>query len=330
MPKPSNLGFAYCCTSAMLRGAAVTMRERSLRNSPGTVSFEHAFKTTLARVERPLRAWSLIVTIFGDVAQPRGGSLWLGTVNEIMGAFGIGEGVVRTAMSRLAADGWVERSRVGRNSYYRLTAGATAESERAAVRIYRLPRQGWSGVWSLAILNDGASDPVGDRRAALRNAGFAQLNVNLFIAPGEHLPASPLASGHTIKLQARSSTIEQDRRIAVQAWKLDRLADAYRAFGDHFAPLCQALNSETDACELTALAARLLVVHELRRIVLRDPGLPLELLGNDWQGLAARTLAQTLWLACLRPSERWLDSHARTLDGPLPRPSLNLSRRFKV
>jgi phenylacetic acid degradation operon negative regulatory protein len=316
---------AYGCICAM--PAAVTMRERGLRHAPGTISLKQAFKATLARVERPLRAWSLIVTIFGDVAQPRGGSLWLGTVNDIMGAFDIGEGVVRTAMSRLAADGWVERSRIGRNSYYRLTASAMAESERAAVRIYRLPRQGWSGVWSLAILSDGASDPVGDRRAALRRAGFAQFNANLFIAPGERAP--PLADGYTMQLQAKSSTIEQDRRIAAQAWKLDRLADAYRAFGDTFAPLCQALKGTTDACELTALAARLLVVHELRRIVLRDPGLPLELLGNDWQGLAARMLAQTLWLACLRPSERWLDHHARSLDGQLPKPSLNLSRRFK-
>jgi phenylacetic acid degradation operon negative regulatory protein len=308
----------------------MTIPGRSVRNSSGTVSFKLAFKSALARVEGPLRAWSLIVTIFGDVAAPRGGSLWLGTLNEIMGAFGVGEGVVRTALSRLAADGWVERSRVGRNSYFRLTPGASAESERAAVRIYRLPRQGWSGVWSLAILNDGASDNVADRRGALRRAGFAQLNVNVFIAPGEQLPAIALDSGQTMQLQAKSRTIDQDRRIAAQAWKLDRLADAYRAFSDHFAPLCQALDSETQICELTALAARLLVVHELRRIVLRDPGLPLELLGTDWQGLAARTLAQTLWLACLRPSERWLDSNARTLAGPLPKPALNLSRRFKM
>ena len=104
---------------------------------------EDIFDAALARLDRPLRAWSLIVTVFGDVVAPRGGSLWLGTLNDIMGAFGIGEGVVRTAMSRLAADGWVTRDRIGRNGCYGLTPKATALSEAAAARIYRLPQRGW-------------------------------------------------------------------------------------------------------------------------------------------------------------------------------------------
>jgi phenylacetic acid degradation operon negative regulatory protein len=73
------------------------------------------------RERRPLRAWSLIVTIYGDAVVPRGGSLWLGSLLDMMAAFGIGGGVVRTAMSRLAKDGWIERQRIGRQSYYRLS-----------------------------------------------------------------------------------------------------------------------------------------------------------------------------------------------------------------
>ena len=68
----------------------------------------------------PSRTGSIIITVFGDAIVPRGGSVWLGTLLEFFQALDIDGGVVRTAMSRLAADGWFEREKVGRNSFYRL------------------------------------------------------------------------------------------------------------------------------------------------------------------------------------------------------------------
>src|SRR5215475_11102301 len=70
---------------------------------------------------KPVRAWSLIVTLYGDAVVPRGGSLWLGSLVDIMARLRIDAGHVRTAMSRLTSDGWLERERIGRNSYYRLS-----------------------------------------------------------------------------------------------------------------------------------------------------------------------------------------------------------------
>ena len=50
----------------------------------------------------PSRTWSLIVTLFGDALVPRGGAVWLGDVCWRSSARSdIGDGVVRTAMSRL-------------------------------------------------------------------------------------------------------------------------------------------------------------------------------------------------------------------------------------
>jgi phenylacetic acid degradation operon negative regulatory protein len=298
----------------------------------GHSSFEDVFNAALARLDRPLRAWSLIVTVFGDVVAPRGGSLWLGTLNDIMSAFGIGEGVVRTAMSRLAADGWVTRDRIGRNSYYRLTPKATVLSEAAAARIYRLPLRGWSGTWSLVVPKEEPGTRLADRRAALHRAGFAQLGSGLFIAPADH--DVPDEAERVFVFSARSnrakSDLEQDREIARSAWKLDEITGAYRAFCDHYAPVASALAASQGGPDLAALALRLLLVHELRRIALRDPGLPLDLLGSGWAGLEARALARKIWVACLKPSERWLDTHASGLDGALPSPSPELQRRFKA
>src|SRR3974390_13897 len=68
----------------------------------------------------PSRTGSIVITVFGDAIVPRGGSVWLGTLLEFFKTLDIDSGVVRTAMSRLAADGWLEREKVGRNSFYRL------------------------------------------------------------------------------------------------------------------------------------------------------------------------------------------------------------------
>ena len=74
----------------------------------------------------PSRTGSIVITVFGDAIVPRGGSVWLGTLLEFFKTLDIDSGVVRTAMSRLATDGWLERNKVGRNSFYRLVKNLQA------------------------------------------------------------------------------------------------------------------------------------------------------------------------------------------------------------
>ena len=76
--------------------------------------------------------------------------------------------------------------------------------------------------------------------------------------------------------------------------------------------------------------ARLLLVHEYRRLVLRDPMLPDALLPSDWPGLAARRLCAALYPALVAGSERWLDLHAQNEAGRLPPPESDLAARFRA
>jgi len=46
-----------------------------------------------------LRAGSFIVTLYGDVVEPRGGRLWMGNIIETCASMGISETLVRTAVS---------------------------------------------------------------------------------------------------------------------------------------------------------------------------------------------------------------------------------------
>jgi len=68
-----------------------------------------------------LKVWSLIITFFGDSIVNRGGNVSANTVHTVLDRVDIGSGAVRTAFSRLASDGWVERQKRGRRSYYQLT-----------------------------------------------------------------------------------------------------------------------------------------------------------------------------------------------------------------
>ena len=78
-----------------------------------------------------------------------------------------------------------------------------------------------------------------------------------------------------------------------------------------------------------AFTARILLIHHYRRVVLRDPLLPIALLPKDWPGQAARKLCGRIYRALLPKSEQWLDRHATNENGPLPAPDAALARRFR-
>jgi len=98
--------------------------------------------------------------------------------------------------------------------------------------------------------------------------------------------------------------------LAARAWPLTKLGDAYGVFVETFTPLRDFLGDGGALSELDALIARVLLIHEYRRIVLRDPRLPSMVLPPDWPGNAARGLCAEIYRALLPPSESWLDAHA--------------------
>ena len=73
---------------------------------------------------------------------------------------------------------------------------------------------------------------------------------------------------------------------------------------------------------------RTLLVHEYRRIHLRDPQLPHSLLPHEWPGAAAYELSRALYARVLPASEEHLAQVAARLDGPLPPPDAALFQRF--
>lgn len=86
--------------------------------------------------ERPIKAASFIVTVYGDVVEPRGGVAWIGNLIEVCGDVGISATLVRTAVSRLVAAGQLIGERSGKRSFYRLTPDAQIEFASAARQLF--------------------------------------------------------------------------------------------------------------------------------------------------------------------------------------------------
>src|ERR1700750_3452375 len=272
----------------------------------------------------PSRTGSIIINMFRHAIVPRGGSGGLAPLLEFCETLDIDATVVRTAMSRLTADGWFERNKVGRNSFYRLVKRGRLTFDIATRHIYDPPPSDWTGRFELLLIGNGEDRDAA--REALKNAGFGTPLPGVWVAPsGAPIPEEAASA---IRLEV-SAEDDSGRRLLSESWPLDRTADAYQKFMKTFEPLRGWIDRRERLSDVDPSPARILLIHHYRRVVLRDPLLPTELLPADWPGRAARKLCGEIYRGLLPASEQWLDRHASNEDGVLPPAGDELARRFE-
>jgi phenylacetic acid degradation operon negative regulatory protein len=285
----------------------------------------HPLARIIEQLKRePSRTGSIVITLFGDAIVPRGGSVWLGTLLAFFETIDIDSGVVRTAMSRLAADGWLERNKVGRNSFYRLVKKGRQTFDTATRHIYDTQVSDWTGRFELLLI--GSSEDRDASRDALKNAGFGSPLPGVWVAPSG-VPV-PEEAARAIRLEI-SAEDDSGRRLLRESWPLDRTADAYLKFMKTFEPLRGWIERREQLSDADAFTARVLLIHHYRRVVLRDPLLPTALLPEDWPGWAARRLCGDIYRGVLAASEQWLDANGSNENGSLPTAGAELRRRFE-
>jgi len=246
--------------------------------------------------EGRLRVWSLVITIFGDLVQHRGGEISTVRLRALLGRVGVEQGALRTALSRLGGDGWVTRERHGRTSRYRLSPQGMNRFGPATTRIYAAPRSGPVDGWA-AVLS------VGENGAQ-----------EFRICPADEAPehADCMVVGDLAQVSAayRDAMLSDEHRDALAALASD----------------ISALQNEI-AEPLDAAAARMLLIHRWRRVVLRFPGIAAELMpknaplgdprGSVAQAYAALTPAAEAWLSTTYDDMR-----------PLPKVTNAAGKRF--
>lgn len=116
--------------------------------------------------------------------------------------------------------------------------------------------------------------------------------------------------------------------LAQQCWRLDKLAEDYRSFVARFSPALTWLENGSNREPQHHFLLRTLLIHEFRRVQLRDPQLPDALLAPDWPGHGARALCRALYEKTIALSELYLEETLQTRHGKLPPADKSLFQRF--
>lgn len=229
------------------------------------------------------RVWSLLVTVFGDLAQEPGQMIEGRTLSVIMAGMEIRPEATRVALHRLRNDGWISSQKVGRASHHSLTDLGRSQSAVAARRIYGRAQN--AADWQAVVLP--AVDA--DQALTLQARGFAEIAPRVFIGPAGWAPDGALCLvGKDIPPWVQAAVLP-DAAAQDYANLYRVLQDAAAQLNDPLAPLERAV-------------LRTLVVHNWRRIVLKHPDMPAGLLPADWQGQACRDMVHCLLDRFPRPA----------------------------
>ncbi len=217
--------------------------------------------------------WSILVTVFGDLAQGPGAAISGAGLRALTEPMGLSDEAVRTALHRLRRDGWIVSRRAGRATAHALSERGHAESRAAAASIYA--RDAAATRANLLITDPTATAPD---------------LPGLRLAPGLMLAAATVPGAMVVSLSPGT---------ALPAWMTDRLCTPdLRTRAADLAVALTAVAARLDClpppAPTQAAILRVLVVHGWRRIALRLPPLPDHIYPAEWQVPQCRILAADL------------------------------------
>jgi len=243
--------------------------------------------TNILSTPGSLRVWSVIVTIFGDLALRRGDQISGQTLSRLTGAVGIKPEAARVALFRLKKDGWITSNKLGRQSLYRLSDRAFDETEVARPRIYG-PCTTEPTRWRLCLAPPHAN---ADETGMMRLSAGVFLNRSTSYTPPDGWFCVD-GNASQVPDWLRMNLVPED------------LGDVLALLEISLAQVVPLVQKQQGFQPLEVAVLRLLIVHHWRRIVLRLPDLPDRFFPCDWP---------------LGPCR----NHVKTLLEQLPRPSLN-------
>ncbi len=246
-----------------------------------------------------LKARSVLFTIYGDYVLHFGGSIWTGSLISLMKQLGFSSGSVRVALSRMCQQGWLEAMRDGKLSYYALTDRGRERMEEAAHRIFRSPTDAWDGHWTVVTFASAESSRENRERLQreMEWLGFGRMTSSTWISPN---PVARTALNH-LRLQGVKSGVEAFtgrhvgpsswQEIVARCWNVPSIARQYEQFIASWQPRYKAAHACSERGDPmpgpACFADKTWLVHEYRKFLFVDPGLPAELRPRPWPGSAA-------------------------------------------
>ncbi|MEY8198442.1 MAG: PaaX family transcriptional regulator C-terminal domain-containing protein [Colwellia sp.] len=284
---------------------------------------------------------SMIVTIFGDIVSQHGSWLWLSSLIKTLEPLGFNERQVRTSVYRLVQSKWLQGNKVGRCSYYCFTDFAMAHYEKAARRIYAADQADWNENWILVLPISVPDEKKEEFRKSLLWQGFNTLVSGLYAHPScdtssldEAIHELGLA-GNVIILNGSVADLNSQsviKALIKDRWQLSELETNYRDFLHFYRPLCQhVLNKQEKSGQLSTTDCFLLratLIHDYRRVLLRDPDFPQAMLPQGWAGYEAHDLVKRMYKVLAELSITYIEENMKNAQGNLPEASNKFYQRF--
>lgn len=234
------------------------------------------FETSVQNLIDPhnQRVWSLIVSLFGDLAQQPGDRISGGALTRIIQPMGIKPEAMRVALHRLRKDGWIESTRSGRASAHFLTDFGRAQSAQVTPRIYNrspeIPQD-----WHLLIAEDGPGLHALDDLLLAEN--YISIGRNVALGSGD----LPRNCDDLLVFEATARSVPR--------WLKSRLCppeliDACRDLHRVAKTVNDTRPTDLNPTAWETATLRTLLIHRWRRVVLRHPGLPRPYFPDNWVG----------------------------------------------
>ncbi len=285
----------------------------------------------------PVRAGSIIISVFGDSISQHSNVVWLGSLIESLTPFGLNGRQIRTAVFRLVKEGWLLSDQSGRRSFYSLTEFGIRHYEKAARRIYAGKLEEWDGKWTVVIPAFVDSDKKEELKKELLWLGYGMIAPGVLARPSadrQSLDETLLEMDITREVIVMISSTEDIashssmQELAYSSWKLDDISARYERFLKSFRPVNAAIKKGNCPEPQQAFILRTLLIHEYRRILLSDADLPGELLPANWPGHAASDITASIYRAVHSEAMQYIESHMENMDGTLPRAKRKYFERF--
>lgn len=225
----------------------------------------------------PLTARSVVASTLLGTDPP-----WLPTRTLVRAGdlFGIPEGTIRVALSRMSGTGEIEPSGRG----YQL-AGHLLDRQARQTASRHATTERWDGAWEIALVGSGAARAATDRalvRQALSDLRLGELREGIWMRPANLPPdRAPEARAVTITqcLWVRRADVEPTPDPA-ELWDLASWTADARALRSELAALLPGV----EAGDTATLRAGFVASAAVLRLLQRDPLLPPELTPDDWPG----------------------------------------------
>ena len=196
----------------------------------------------------PIKTWSLIVTVFGDLD---GDNLSGKELRNLMRPLGVKPEATRVALHRLRKDGWIVSHKLGREVTYQLSEHGRDTTNAVYDEVYgqdlKYP-EGWQ-----FLVTAGANDELGNELPSIQIGRYLLLTPKSFLR-------DPNATMEIKILQDEIPAWFRNRLVNEETISLSKQLLAYVA---------RYKQIEGQASDLQKTLIRLLILHHWRRMALR-------------------------------------------------------------